>query len=77
MNIERTWWFKSAAGALTLISAIALFYYSGEWPRDSHSISGWLVFFFCLLGLQRAHAGFFGVAAIIFMPASHGADQKR
>jgi hypothetical protein len=75
MNIERTWWFKWGVWALTVISVNALMYYAGQWPPDSHAVSGWLVFFFCLLGLQRAYAGLFGVAAIIFMPASHGAGK--
>lgn len=77
MNIERTWWFKSGVGALTVISAIALSYYAGKWPIGPRSIPGWLVFFFCLLGLQRAYAGLFGVAAIVFLPVSPSTDQKR
>jgi len=77
MNIESTWWFKGGVVTLTLISAIGLFYYAGQWPIGPRSIPGSLVFFFCLLGLQRAYAGLFGVAAIIFMPASRGPDQKR
>ena len=77
MNVERKWWFKGGVGALSLISAIGLFYYWGQWPTGLRSISGWLIFLFCLLGLERAFAGLFGVAAIILTSASPGAGQKR
>jgi hypothetical protein len=77
MNIERSWWFKVGVGGLTVISAIALFYSSGQWPIGLHSISGWLILLFCLLGLQRMYAGLFGVTAIILAPASRGIGQKR
>jgi hypothetical protein len=77
VNIESKWWVKGGVVTLTLISAIALFYYAGQWPIGPRSIPGWLVYFFCLLGLQRAYAGLFGVVAIIFMPVSPGVDQKR
>ena len=77
MNIERTWWFKGGVGALTLISAIALFHSWGEWPIGQRSFTGWLIFFFCLLGLERMYAGIFGSVAIILMPPSHGMNQKR
>ncbi len=77
MNVERTWWFKGGVGALTAFSAITLFYYAGGWPFGPRSIPGWLVFFFCLIGLQRAYAGLFGVVSIIFMPVSPGVDQNR
>jgi hypothetical protein len=77
MNIERKWWFRGAVGVFTMISSVALFYYAGQWPIGPRSISGWLVFFFCLLGLQRAYTGLFGVATIIFMPVALSPDQKR
>jgi hypothetical protein len=77
MNIERSWLFKVGVGGLTVISAIALFYSWGQWPIGLHSISGWLIFFFCLLGLQHMYAGLFGVTAIILAPASSGIGQKR
>ena len=32
MNVERKWWFKGGVGALSLISAIGLFYYWGNGP---------------------------------------------
>ncbi len=76
MNIERQWWFKCGVGILTLISAIALFYYWGRWPIGLRSISGWLIFFFCLLGLQRVFTGIFGVVAITLMPAPPEAGQR-
>jgi hypothetical protein len=77
MNIERSWWFKVGVGGLTVISAIALFYSWGQWSIGLHSISGWLIFFFCLLGLQHMYVGLFGVTAIILAPASRGIGQKR
>jgi hypothetical protein len=77
MNIERTWWFKGGVGVLTVLSAVALFYFAGRWPVGPSSISGWLVFFFCLVGLQRAYAGLFGVVSIIFMPVSPGGEKTR
>lgn len=77
MNVERTWWFTGSVGALTVLSAIGLFYYAGAWPFGPRSIPSLLVFFFCLVGLQRAYAGLFGVVSIIFMPVSEGIDQKR
>jgi hypothetical protein len=77
VNIERTWWFKSGVGAFTLISAIALFYFQGQWPIGPRSFSGCLIFLFCLLGLGRMYAGLFGVVAIMLTPPSHGANQKR
>jgi hypothetical protein len=76
MNIERTWWFRGVVGALTVISAIALFYCWGQWPIGLRSFSGWLIFF-CLVGLQRVYAGPFGVTTIIVRPSSQGTDQKR
>lgn len=77
MNIERTWWFRSATLIVTFASAFGLSYYAGCWPFGPRSIAGWLVFFFCLLGLQRAYPGLFGVAAIILMRKPPGANEAR
>jgi hypothetical protein len=46
MNIERTWWFKGGVGALTVISATALFYYWGQWPIGQRSICRMVDFLF-------------------------------
>jgi hypothetical protein len=77
MNIERTWWFRVGVPILTLASAFGLFYYAGSWPFGPRSIAGVLVFFFCLLGLQRLYEGLFGVAAIILIRKPPDANEKR
>ena len=68
MNIERKWWFKAGVGALTFATAFGLFYLAGQWLFGGRSVCSVVIFFFCLVGLQRLYDGVFGVVAILVAP---------
>jgi hypothetical protein len=76
MDIEKTGWFRAGVSALTIASAVGLFYWAGVWPFGSRSIAAGVIFFFCLVGLQRFFAGVLGIAAIYLTPGLPGAAPK-
>jgi len=49
MNIERTWWFKGGVGVLTVLSAVALFYFAAVACRSKLDFRV-VGLFFCLVG---------------------------
>jgi hypothetical protein len=61
-NVERTWWFRSGVGALTLLSAIVLFEFAGF---GIHSVFTALIAFLCLLGLERLYSGLLGLLLLL------------
>jgi hypothetical protein len=76
MNIEKRKWFKAGVGALTFATAFGLFYLEGQWPFGGRSVWSVIIFFFCLVGLQRLYDGIFGVVAILIAPAATRPKQE-
>jgi hypothetical protein len=76
MNIERSKWFKAGMGALTFLTAFGLFYLAGQWPFGGRSVWSVIIFFFCLVGLQRLYDGIFGIVGILVTPAAPRSKQE-
>jgi len=74
LNIERKKWFKAGVGALTFASAYGLFYLAGQWPFGGRSLWSVVIFFFCLVGLQRLYDGIVGI--VVFLVASSAPRPK-
>jgi hypothetical protein len=66
---ERTWWFKWGVFAVSLGTALGLFYMAG-WPFGGRSVWGTVILFFCWSGLDRLCAGIFGIVGILVAPAA-------
>jgi hypothetical protein len=65
VSIERTGWFRATSSGLTLALSYGLCAAADCWPAGPRSVGAGVMFFFCLLGVQRLVAGCLGVAVIL------------
>jgi hypothetical protein len=70
MNSKRKKWIKAGFAALTFATAYGLFYVADMWPSAGRSVWSVVIFFLCLIGLQRLFAGIFGIVAILVAPTA-------
>lgn len=64
-KIERTWWFRTLCAALAAMASVKLMALAGI--ATPYHFSTWVLFGFCLFGLQRLIA-FTGWLVILCLP---------